>query len=612
MHDIVEFLRKHDPFLELAEDELEELSRSVEVEFFGAGETIFEQGAEPLAHVRVVRRGTVELVTDGRVFDELSEGELFGHPSALSGLPTEWAARAGEDALTYRLPAGNVTPLLGRPGGLLFLTRSLERRFGLSARVAAADPTDPAWRRVGTLLRDPPFICESYTPVSDAARGMVEAGAVCALVPLRAGGFGIVTDHDLRARVLAQGLPAEVPVSAAMTSPAFTVGPDRLVAEVMVEMLERGIRQVPVVSGRGEVLGLVTDIDVLAAETRAPFMLRRAVRDAGDAEALVAAARQLPATVIALHDSGVAPLHVSAAICAVADALIGRLVELAVADAGPPPAEFAWLGLGSLGRREVVPSSDIDSGLVWADEGAGEDAPDYLRRIARQVMEGLSAAGFAADTHGVTAAEGLFARSASQWRTTIEHWLEHPEEDKVLIAVSILLDARTILGPAELGDMAALFRTAGRRRRLMGLLLRLALAHRPPTGFRRNAVLEHSGRRGARLDIKSAGVLPVVDIARWASLAAGSVGGSTPERLRTAGQAGTLAESDAGTLEEACDLFAELRLEHQVDQLRAGEAPDDLIDPRTLNPLERRYLRDAFRAVSSVQRALTIRQTFAA
>jgi CBS domain-containing protein len=603
MHDIVEFLRQHDPFSELAEDALEELSRSVEVEFFGARETIFDQGAQPLRHVRVVRRGTVELVTNGRVFDELGEGELFGHPSALSGMPTEWAARAGEDALCYRLPAEAVTPLLARAEGVRFLTQSLKRRFSLSARAPTVDPVDVARRRVGTLVRDQAFICESHVPVSDAARGMVEAGATCVLVRLRDGAFGILTDRDLRARVLAPGLPAEAPISVAMTSPAFTVGPERLVADVMVEMLERGIRHVPVVSARGEVLGIVTDADVLAAEARTPFMLGKAVADAADVDELLAAGRKLPETVVALHDAAVAPDHVSAAICAVGDALIRRLVEFAVAEAAPPPADFAWLALGSLGRREAMLSSDMDSGLVWADGHPG--ARDYLRALAERVMERLAGAGFPADTHGVTAAKGLFARSASDWRTEIEYWLEHPDEDKVLIAVSILLDARTILGPPELGDVAASFRTARQRPRLLRLLLRLALAHRPPTGFRRNAVVEHSGRRGTRLDIKRGGVLPVVDIARCTSLAAGALGGSTQDRLRISADAGALPDTDARTLGEAFDLFAELRLEHQVEQLRAGEGPDDLIDPRALSPLTRRYLREAFRAVSSVQRHLT-------
>ena len=62
--------------------------------------------------------------------------------------------------------------------------------------------------------------------------------------------------------------------------------------------------------------------------------------------------------------------------------------------------------------------------------------------------------------------------------------------------------------------------------------------------------------------------------------------------------------TDAATLEEAFELFSELRLEHQVGQLKAGQRPDNLIDPTTLNKLTRHYLRDAFRAVASVQRAL--------
>src|SRR3954452_14837738 len=125
MHDIVEFLRRHPPFDDLGDDVLEELSRSVEVEFFPRGTTIFLKGGAPMQHVRVVRRGTVELVDDGRVLDLLGEGELFGHPSMLSGRPTGFEARAGEDALCYRLPADAVVPLLARPPGLRYVARTL-------------------------------------------------------------------------------------------------------------------------------------------------------------------------------------------------------------------------------------------------------------------------------------------------------------------------------------------------------------------------------------------------------------------------------------------------------------------------------------------------------
>ena len=44
--------------------------------------------------------------------------------------------------------------------------------------------------------------------------------------------------------------------------------------------------------------------------------------------------------------------------------------------------------------------------------------------------------------------------------------------------------------------------------------------------------------------------------------------------------------------------------------MRQGLDPDDFIDPRALNPLTRRYLRDAFHSVRSVQRKLTNELTF--
>jgi CBS domain-containing protein len=140
---------------------------------------------------------------------------------------------------------------------------------------------------------------------------------------------------------------------------------------------------------------------------------------------------------------------------------------------------------------------------------------------------------------------------------------------------------------------------------LLRLLQRLAIAQRPPTGFMRNIVVEHGGRHRGRFDIKRGGLLPIVDIARYAGMAAGATSTSTSERLRAAGAAGILREDQARTLDEAFDLFAGLRLEHQVEQLRAAAAPDDFVDPRSLNALTRRYVREAFRVVAAVQRSLS-------
>src|SRR3954449_13421904 len=128
MQDIAEFLGGHDPFSGLEDRALERLAGRTEVEFFPAGTTIFPQGDQPQQRIRVNRRGVVELVDRGTVVDQLGEGEMFGHPSVLSGEPTRYEARAKEDSLVYALAAGDVIPLLGRQSSAQFLARSLLKR----------------------------------------------------------------------------------------------------------------------------------------------------------------------------------------------------------------------------------------------------------------------------------------------------------------------------------------------------------------------------------------------------------------------------------------------------------------------------------------------------
>jgi CBS domain-containing protein len=604
MHDVAEFLKEHDPFGGLDRATLEQLSERVEVEFFTAGTTIFKQGERAQIDARVVRRGVVALVDHGRVLDLLGEGELFGHPTMLSGTPPGLEARAHEDSLCYVMAAEDVLPLLTRPAGLQYFARSLLARPKPGPLVAAdVSGFDLVQQPVTALIREQPLICEPELPVRDAAHRMAETGASSVLVRLDDGAYGIVTDRDFRSRVVAEGLSVDAPVKRVMTAPAFTVGPELNGADLLLAMLDRGIQHVPVLSARGEVLGVVSDIDLLAAETRTPFVLRRAVAAARDVDELRSAARRLNPTLIALHQVDLAPAQISAVISVVVDALIRRGIELAVATKGAPPAEFAWLSLGSHGRREGVPSSDIDSGLVWANEQDADPAP-YMQAVADEVVTGLAATGWESDTHGVTATGSISARSVTDWQRAVKHYLDHPHEEKVLMMISILLDSRTVYGPDDaLGALTEL-RTVPDRPGVQRLLLRLALADKPPTGFMRDIVIEHSGENRGSFDVKLGGLQPIIGIARYAGLAAGATVTSTVERLRAAGSAGTLSEEAARTLGEAYDLFAALRLEHQVRQLEAGARPDDRLDPKTLDPLTRRYLREAFRAVASVQRAL--------
>ena len=606
MDDIAAFLGAHPPFDVLGADDLARIAAGTQTEPTPRGQVIFSQGAGPAEYVRMVRSGSVEVIHDGRVLDLLGPGELFGYASMISGLPTGFEARAAEDTVCYRIPADVIRPLLARPDVLRFVVQSIVGRGE-----PAVAPADPGQSRVGALIRTPPLICQGSEPVREAARRMTDQGASAVLVPL-AGSFGIVTDRDLRTRVIGSGLSPDVPVSRIMTAPAYTVTAGRLGGDVLLDMLERNIHHIPVLSPSGQVLGVIDDGDLVAAEGRKPLLLRRAIARAESPAEVAAAAAGLDPVVIALHGARATAEQVTAVRSVVLDALTRRLVELAVRDAGPPPVPFTWYALGSQARREAVPSSDVDSALGWGDGSGGAGGPPdvagYLGRVARAVDEGLRDCGMSPDEHGASAANPIFARSLASWHRAARSLSEDPTQEKALILVSVLADSRPVWssgGAVSGGAVSGGLWEGQPTRDLLRLLARFALSFRPPTGFLRDFVVEHSGERRGQLDIKHGGLIPIVDLARWAGMAAGLASASTLERLRAAEAAGTLEREEAQTLSEAFGFIGALRLDHQVEQLRRGEPPDDFIDPKTLNPLARSYLREAFRAVASVQASLS-------
>src|SRR4051812_44192166 len=376
MHDTAEFMRTHDPFSGLDEEALERLVDRVEVEDYESGATIFKQGERSHDRVLVVRRGAIELLGDRRVLAVLGEGELFGHPSMLSGLSFGLEARAQEDSCCYSIAASDVIPLLARRSSPSYLTRSsLQRRepggAAAEADVASAEMTQQPAR---SLIRREPVTCAADRPLREVARLMSDENVNSMVVRAQNGELGIVTDSDLRSRVVAGGMSVDAPVGEVVSGPLTTVGADAAGADVMLAMLDNDVRHVGVLSPRGALLGVLGGIDLVAAEARTPFALRREIARARDKEELSEAAQRLRSTVVALHATKLPHRQIGRVISVVADALIRRMIELAIESKGSAPAEFAFLALGSHGRRETVPSSDVDSGMAWEDEPEQESA----------------------------------------------------------------------------------------------------------------------------------------------------------------------------------------------------------------------------------------------
>ncbi|MGH2869881.1 MAG: putative nucleotidyltransferase substrate binding domain-containing protein [Solirubrobacteraceae bacterium] len=604
------FLRLHPPFASLPEEIVTQVAAAAQLERLPAQRTIFAQDDGPLEHLWVIREGAVEIVSGGRVLDLLGAGEMFGHASMLSGLPPGFEARAAEDSVCYRIDAAVAEGLLAAPEGVRYVARSLAEP-PTDLHFVAREPTrNQADQPVGTLVRGEAVICGPETSIREAAQRMTSARATSAVIQIDDGTLGILTDRDLRTRVLAAGLPGDAPVSKAMSAPAYTCTADRSAGEVLLEMLDRGLRHLPVLSAAGQILGVVADVDLIAVRTRSSFYLRQRISIARSVSELAVVASELAPMVISLHDSGVGAANSMAVYSVAVDAITRRLLQLEVARGPTPPADFAWLALGSQARREALPASDVDSALVWFGELAEPDVRPRLLEITGAVVAGLRRCGLPSDEHGASASEALFVRSLSSWQSLVGSWIADPGQPQALILASTLIDSRPVWGVHTGNPVADTFRLAPDRPALLRLLARFALSHRPPTGFLRGIVVEHSGSHRGRLDLKRGGLLPIIDLARWAGIAAGVTSASTVERLHAAGAAGTLSAPDVHSLLDAFRLISNLRVEHQVAQLRAGEDPDDHLSPDELSSLRRTQLREAFRAVSSIQRRLASEFSF--
>ncbi len=600
---VSDFLRGVAPFDTLERALLERVAATAQESAYPTGSTILTQGGDPASAAWVIREGSVELADEGRVIDLLGAGEMFGHRSMLTGEPISLSVRTVENTVCYRIPAEVMLPVLAQPAALRHLVLSVSGRYEMRAREGLTD-AEPSRRRVGDLVHRDVVVCSPETTVRDVAARMAANDSPTALVEL-GGVYGVVTDHDLRSRVVATGASADTPVREVMTTPAYVVAADRPGAEVLIEMLERGLGQLPVVDTRGSILGLVSSADLIAASVRTPFQVRAAILEAKGEADLVRAAGRLPDVAIALYEARVPAHVVSRVLTSAHDALTRRLLEIAEADLGPAPAPYTWFALGSFARREAFPDSDQDNAMAWDAPVGDEGVERWMTALAGRVVAGLEAAGIEPCHGGALATKGLFARPVADWERLARSWLDDPQQEKALILVSLVGDGRAVHGSdAAAQRMRSAFAAGRDRPQLLRLLERFALVEKPPTGFRRDLIVEHNGEHRGTLDIKKGGFLPIVDLARSAALAAGVSTASTSARLDVAEAAGTIPAADVSVLRDAFDLIIELRMQHQIHQLRAGQAPDNHIDPATLTPLVRAYLRDAFRAVSRVQQGI--------
>lgn len=457
---------------------------------------------------------------------------------------------------------------------------------------------------VRTIMHAPVRTAEAGETCAAVAGRMTEQ-RISSVVVLDDDRLGIVTDRDLRSRLVARQLPPSTPIGEIATWDVRTVGAQTPVFEALIEMLSAGIHHLPVTED-GRLVGMLSANDVLELGTRSPLHLRMTIDRAATVDDVAAAVDDLPDAVCALLAAGTTGGDVGRVVATVTDRIQRRLLELAFAERGDPPGPFGWIAFGSQARREQTLHSDQDHGLLLSDE-LDADGHAWWQRTAEWVVEGLESCGYPRCNGGVMAINDAWRHDVSRWRTAFGDWIERPSE-KHLMDSTIAFDLRTVTGELQVRELLGpVIATAADHGIFVARLARDATRHRPPLGFFGGFAVERSGEHKGSFDIKAGVMLPIADIARLHALARGSGDIGTDVRLEGAADDGQLSDDLAATLRAAYELAMGLRLRRHLERHAAGQPPDNWLNPDELEALARAQLREAFKAIRTAQQSIESR-----
>lgn len=608
---VVAFLKNVPPFQFLPSAELVKLAGSMTLEYFPKN-----AGRKAPESLYVVHKGGVKLALRTQVGKELildmrSEGEIFGLLSMMGGDVTRLDVTALEGTLCYCLPANEVQRLISKHVEVsdylprTSVTRYMDRTLNeLRSQTNLMGDTERLLYALSVrdVVRERAGTCKLRTTIRDAARLVREAGSTALFVVNGQGqAVGIVTDKDFTDRVVARGLLLDLPVEQIMSKPVISVEGDQRIFEALLAMLSHNIHHV-LVTSEGQPDGLLTSHDLLLLQGKSPLSLARHIEQQRTLDDLVAAQKRIGDLLPLLLREGAKASHITRVVAQINDRLISKIIELAHEKLGPAPVPYCWVVLGSEGRREQTFKTDQDNALIFAGEIEGATTIEYFAQFTAFLGDALEKCGYPPCAGGYMASNSRWRQSLRVWKNYFRAWISqaelHPVEDAL-----ILFDMRPVAG-----DLALFEELRAHTRDLLkdasffkSVLAHISLEHRPPLGFFRTFVVERTGNHRDELDVKMLGTGPIVNAARLFALDADITEASTIGRLVALESFGYVDSSLLSELQQAFEFLTLLRLEHQLQQARAGLPLDNYIRPERLSHLQKSLLKESFRTIGRAQ-----------
>lgn len=607
LEQVSEFLAGAAPFAQLPEKRLQRLVSHMQMHYVRNGEKIVGLG-EPNDFCYVIRSGAVDVLdSDGNLLDRREAGRSFGYSTILGENSSRFEMVAVEDTLLLTIPREQFQELAEEfPDLRRYYSSTTKRMKSAAAQLRNTQSSEILRTPLRNFMIKNPVTIDSGATLQEAAIKMRERNVSSLLItdPSGVKPLGIITDRDMRNKVVAGALDVGLPVRDVMTPDLLYLPSDSQAFEAMIMMTEKGIHHLPVVD-EGNLVGIITSPDIMRLLRNDPIYITADLSRKSSPEDLKKVYASAEEVALRFIDRGASPEDVAGLLSVSADALARRLLVLGEEKFGAPPVPYAFVVVGSQGRRGMGLASDQDNCLVLDDSYSEAEHGEYFAQLSEYVCRGLDAAGQVLCPGDMMAMNPEWRMTTSQWINTFRQWITAPEPDALLHAQTFF-DFRAIHGAEALANQVhqSACDTARGAGRMHAHLATLAARREPPLGFFRGFVVDRKGEYANTLDIKKGGTAAVVQMARLYALKSGVTAVGTRQRLLLSAGKGTVSEKGAHDLVDAFDFLNVIGLRNQAVQMRAGQKPTYHIDPTTLGKMDRENLRDAFQIIKSMQNAL--------
>jgi len=620
--EIVEFLGSVPPFQFLDGTALKTIAQNVSMDFYPKGLVIMKQNDPASEHLRIIKKGGVKVYMEAEsgeeiVIDYRGEGDTFGFLSLIGKDKVRANIMAVDDTICYLLDKEHAIRLLNTYPVFTeyflksHLTKYIDRTYcemhNKSMLIGGSDRILFTSRVADIAIKELVAVHEDAT-IQESAHVMAHH-KVSSLVVYDMNNFpaGIVTDRDLREKVVAKGRSVSDQVKNIMSLPLIRVDANDYCFEAVLKMIKHNIHHVLVVRD-GILRGVITNHDLMLLQGTSPLSFAKDIENQHSLDGLAPLSDKLNRIIGLLLKEGAKASNITKIISELNDRLVKKVLEIAEKKYGAPPVPYCWIAYGSEGRKEQTFKTDQDNAIIYADPETPEQAEAanrYFTEFTVFVRDGLVKCGFPPCEANFMASNPQWCQPLSVWKKYFLNWITMPNPEALLKSL-ILFDFRGLYGTlalaAELREY--LIRNLKDQNLFLAMLASVIMKNRPPLGFFKSFVVEKGGDHKDEINLKVRGIGPLVDIIRFFSLESGVHETSSLERLFAMKETHSIVIELGEEMEQAFEFITLLRIHHQLDQMEKKEPLDNFINPSKLSNLERKSLKESFQLILKIQDAI--------